>query len=260
MPPMIRTAPQDVPLPYPIELPTDLPYEDNENMDSPWHRSQMELLIHLLETSWKGRNFYCGGNMFIHFNRERARNRDFRGPDFFVVQGVDHDKPRLYWAIWDEGNRYPDVIVELLSPTTEREDRTTKKDIYEQTFKTHEYFMIDPETWELEGWRLDEHYRAIPKEEGRLWSEELEMWLGPWKGTWDGHESNWLRLFDRDGNMLPTAGEQGEARAEAEAARAQAEAARAEAEAVRADAMKSENERLRQELEALRGQLRSNQS
>ena len=49
---------------------------------------------------------------------------------------------------------YPDVIIELLSPTTAKEDRTTKKRIYEQTFHTSEYYLYDPDTQQLEGWRL----------------------------------------------------------------------------------------------------------
>jgi Uma2 family endonuclease len=230
--PMTTTEMVEVPVP-----PTDLPFDDGENMDSPWHRAQMDLLIQILETHWKGRNFYCGGNMFVHFSSEQVRNSDFRGPDFFVVLNVDHDKPRLYWAVWEENGRYPDLILELLSPTTAKEDRGRKKDIYEQTFRTSEYLLYDPETEKLEGWRLQTRYRPIAVESGRVWCEALELWLGPWKGTWEGHEAIWLRFFDRDGNMLPTEGEK---------------------EALRANAAEAEAERLRKELEALRQQSSKN--
>jgi Uma2 family endonuclease len=225
---------------YDVSFPENLPSEDNQNMDSPWHRFQMELLINVIETNWKGRDFYCGGNMFIHFSREHIRNRDFRGPDFFVVLNVDHDRPRDYWAVWEENGRYPNLIVELLSPKTSREDLTTKKDIYEQTFRTREYFCFDPDGYRLQGWRLDRRYRPIPVENGRMWSEEFEMWLGIWQGTWDGHNMTWLRFFDREGKMLPTEGEK--------------EAARADTEAARADDAVAEVQRLRDEIEALRRQ------
>ena len=233
---MTQLAPSPAPATprgYDVTLPQNLPSEDNENMDSPWHRSQIDLLINVLETNWKGRNFYCGGNMFIHFSTEHIRNRDFRGPDFFVVLDVDHDRPRDYWAVWEEKGRYPNLIIELLSPTTAREDLTTKKDIYERTFGTGEYFCYDPDGRKLLGWRLKRRYQAIPFEGERMWSEELEMWIGPWTGNWEGHDMIWLRFFDREGKMLPTGEEK---------------------EAARACAAEAEVERLRRELEAIRRQ------
>ncbi len=246
--------------PYPVSFPTNLPYDDGEPMDSPWHRDQMFLSIELLETNWKGRRFYCGGNMFVYFSIEQVRNRDFRGPDFFAVLNVDHDKPRQYWAIWDEGGRFPDFILELLSPTTLKDDLVTKKEIYEQTFRTPEYICYDPDADTLQGWRLDKRYRPIPLESGRLWLETLELWIGRWKGTYLGKDAIWLRFFDREGKMLPTAGEAEAARAEAEAARAESEAARAEAEATRATKAEEETERLRKEVETLRQQLQQPKS
>ncbi len=38
--------------------------------------------------------------------------------------------------IWEEEGRYPDVIVELTSPSTARTDKVRKKAIYEGTFRT----------------------------------------------------------------------------------------------------------------------------
>jgi Uma2 family endonuclease len=240
------TETAEVPVP-----PTDLPFDDGENMDSPWHRANIELLIDSVETRWRGRkDFYVGGNMFVHFDEERARNRNFRGPDFFVALDADHDKPRLNWTIWEENGRYPDFILELLSPTTAEEDRTTKKRVYEQFFHLPEYFFYDPELGRVEGFRLSGlRFVTIPLEpDGRVWSDVLGGFLGTWRGTYLGHEDTWVRLFEADGSLVLTA-------AEAEAARAETEAKRAEAEAARADAAVAEAERLRCELEALRQQL-----
>ena len=114
---------------YPL-IPKDLPSEDGENMESPWHRNQMQILIHVLNTTGaSAKDFYCGGNMFVHFSENRLRNERFRGPDFFVVLEVEHDRPRNSRATWEEDGKYPDLIIELLSPTTASEDLTTKKTI-----------------------------------------------------------------------------------------------------------------------------------
>jgi len=192
-------------------------------MESAWHYQQGHLLLHILETNWKGRRFYCGANMFIHFSSEQVRNRDFRGPDFYVVLDVEHDRLREYWAIWEENGRYPDFILELLSKTTELEDLTTKKDIYEQIFRTSEYVCYDPREKLIHGWQLAErYYRPVVLENGRMWCESLKLWLGPWKGDWNGTDQTWLRFFDKNGTMLPTAGELEAARANVEQARANA--------------------------------------
>jgi Uma2 family endonuclease len=228
-------------------LPRDLPYEDGKPMDSPLHRAQMELLIDCTLTRWHDRtDFYCGGDMFVHYSPERARNRDFRGPDFFVVLGTELNRPRLYWAPWDEGGLYPNVIVELLSPTTAVEDRTTKFEIYERIFRTSEYFLYDMDTHELEGYRLARRYRRIEADsQGRLWSEELGCWLGNWDGSFHKVERTWLRFSEPAFQLIPTA-------AEAERQIAETERQKAVFEQKRADDTADENARLKAELERLR--------
>ena len=154
-----------------------LPDTDGVPLETPWHYAQIGLLIAMLYCRFRGRtDFYAGGNMFIYYSREQAMNRDYRGPDFFFVNDVDGTRPRRFWAVWQEGGRFPDVIVELLSPTTAQEDRTTKRRIYERIFGTNEYILYDPDTRQLEGHRLGarRRYQAIaPDERGWLWSEEL---------------------------------------------------------------------------------------
>ena len=154
---------------------------DGEPLDSEWHRFAINVLIesllsHLLQ---QRDDFYVGGNMFVYFSEEQARNRDFRGLDFFFVDHVNRPPMRQYWAVWQEGGRYPDIIVELLSPSTTVEDRTTKEAIYEQIFHTSEYYCYDPYTQQLEGWRLVcGRYQPIePNEPGWLWCERLNLWL-----------------------------------------------------------------------------------
>jgi Uma2 family endonuclease len=209
-------------------LPFDLVYDDGEPLESGWHVYQSRLLLDLIPQAMaeQGRSdFYAGGNMFVYYSVEQARDVAsgrpyFRGPDVFWVDGVAPTPIRKAWLAWEEGGHLPDVIVELLSSSTEKIDRTTKKDLYARTFRTSEYFLYDPETWKLEGLRLmgTAYQPMIPNGDGRFWSQQLGAFLGPWHGTWDRQEDDWVRLFRSDGTMVPTSAERAEA-AEAEVAR-----------------------------------------
>src|SRR5437016_2369396 len=119
--------PADIPFP-----PKNLPSEDGEPLETNWHRDAMNFLIELIRVLYRGRSDYCvGGNNFIYFSPQQLRNEHFRGPDVFLVKDVDGSYQREYWSMWDEGNRLPDLIIELTSPSTAEVDRTVKKDIYE---------------------------------------------------------------------------------------------------------------------------------
>lgn len=207
------------------DFPTiDLPSEDGVPLESNWHRIQINQLIDSVRQLWRGKtDFFAGGNMFIYFSLQQVRNRDYKGPDFFVVKNVD-PKDRPSWIVWEENGRLPNVIVELLSPTTASADLGSKKVLYEQTFKTPEYFCYDPDSRNLQGWRLGQHltYEPLePNERGHLWSEQLGAWLGLREGEYQGITAPWVRLFG-DGHMVPTGEEAGIQRAEA----AEAEVAR----------------------------------
>ena len=112
--------------------PTDLIFDDGELLESKRHRIAMNVLIDSLYQYWSGRSdFFAGGNMFIYYSSTQVRNRDYKGPDFFVVLDVDGKTDRQGWVVWQEQGRYPDVIVELTSPSTASVDIGEKKDIYE---------------------------------------------------------------------------------------------------------------------------------
>jgi len=210
-----------------IELPTlELPTEDGIPLETPWHRSEINLLIELTRCHWRDRtDFYTGGNMFIYYSIKQALDiatqpatpRRYRGPDFFVVKDVDGTRYRGAWVVWEEGGRYPDLIIELLSPSTAVVDRTEKKTLYERTFRTAEYYCYDPMSQELEGWWLSrEGYEALtPGPEGWLWSAVLGLWLGRWEGVFQGERAVWLRFFDAEGRLVLTGEEAAEQRAEA---------------------------------------------
>jgi Uma2 family endonuclease len=218
----------------PIIPDLDLPEEDGVPLETNWHRAQINLLIDVITHRWRDRtDFFVGGNMFIYYSLRQARNRDYKGPDLFLVKDVDGTRPRGKWVVWEEDGRFPDAIVELMSPSTAAEDLGRKKGLYERTFHTPGYFAYDPDADRLFGWRLlDQAYTPLtPNADGRLWSVELEAWLGRWSGDYLGQTAVWLRLFDSDGRLLPTQGEAGAQRVaelEAENERLRAELSRRE--------------------------------
>jgi Uma2 family endonuclease len=246
--------------PYP---PQDLPSEDGVPLETNWHRVQMNLLIELIECHRRGQNdFFAGGNMFVHFSEEEVRNRDFRGPDFFLVNGVSHRQDRPYWAIWKEGGRYPDLIIELMSPTTRDIDLTTKFEVYEKTFATREYVAYDPDTRQIHAWRKSDKGRfrpIVPNNRDHYYLEVAELWLGTWRGKHqDENDATWLRLFDEFGNLVPTKDEISDAekaRADAAVARADSEKARADAADARADSERARADAVSAELARLKAQL-----
>jgi len=232
----------------------ELPSEDGIPLESSWHRDEINLLIASIRCHWRDRtDYYVAGNMFIYYSLQQARSREYRGPDFFVVKDVDGSYMRDSWIVWEEGGRYPDVIIELLSPSTAHQDKGVKKRLYERTFRTPEYYCYDPLSEELLGWRLSARgYVPIePDPQGRLWSEELELWLGIWAGEYLQQHAHWLRFFEADGKLVLIADEAAQQRADAEQLRAEAERRRAEAERQRAEAAEAELARLRERLAAL---------
>ena len=143
-----------------------------------------------------------------------------------------------------------------MSKTTKKADLTTKKDIYERTLKTHEYFCYDPDTRELFGWRLNGIYKTIdPNERGWLWSKELGLWLGVWQGEYLGYNLPWLRFFDADGTPVSTFSEAAQQHADAMRQRADAMQQHADAMQQRADAMQQRAEAEKQRADALAAEL-----
>lgn len=64
----------------------------------------------------------------------------------------------------------PDLIIEVLSPGTEKFDRKEKKKVYEE-HGVKEYWMIDVKTKDVTGYQLKENkYTVIPSETGTITS------------------------------------------------------------------------------------------
>jgi Uma2 family endonuclease len=214
----------EIPLPPRGE---DLPCDDGEPLETARHRIAMNLLIDSLAHYWRDReDVYVGGNMFIYYSSQQAKNRDFRGPDFYAVLDVDGTISRKSWVVWEEDGRYPDVIIELMSDSTARVDKNEKKLIYQRIFRTADYFVFHPyDENSLQGWHLvGNEYIPIEKQpNGWMWSESLGLWLGTWWGKILQEETHWLRFFTPQEELVLLDNEQ--ARQEAQQARQEAEQA-----------------------------------
>ncbi len=203
---------------------TELILDDGEPMESNRHRIAMNVLIRSINQAFANRdNFFAGGNMFVYYSSTQVRNRDFKGPDFFVVLDVDGTRERQGWVVWEENGRYPDVIVELMSPSTAEADTGVKKTIYEQIFRTPDYYVFNPfDPDSLQGWHLDanQQYQPLtPNEQGWLWCQRLGLWLATWEGAIDRETAVWLRFYDQAGNLVLLPEEAANARSERLAAR-----------------------------------------
>ena len=119
-------------------------HSDEPEMESSLHYTQLALLASCLEELWRDRSdFFIGANLTIYFSRQQLKNRDFRGPDFFLVKQTQK-QPRRSWVVWEEDGKYPDLIIELLSPATAESDKTLKKTLYQDRFRTPGYFWFSP--------------------------------------------------------------------------------------------------------------------
>ncbi|NEP13101.1 MAG: Uma2 family endonuclease [Symploca sp. SIO2C1] len=177
--------------------PGDL-YSDEPPLETELHLRQIILFLSCLELLWRDRNdFYAAANLTVYYSPKQLKSEYFRGPDFFVVLGTEK-KTRKSWVVWEEDGKYPNVIVEVLSESTANTDKTTKKKIYQDTFRTPDYFLFDPENLELTGFHLvDGKYEELePNEQGHLWSQQLGLYLGI--------HDNFVRLFTPEEQLVPT--------------------------------------------------------
>jgi Uma2 family endonuclease len=161
----------------------------------------MILLLKCLEWWWRDRSdFFAAGNLTIYYSPQQRKSEFFRGPDFFVVLGTER-KPRPSWVVWQEGGQYPHVIIEILSDSTAETDRGLKKQIYQDIFRTPDYFWFDPNSFEFQGFQLvgGQYQPLEANEQGCLWSQQLQLFLGL--------ENGQLRFSTPQGKLVPTAEE-----------------------------------------------------
>lgn len=134
----------------------ELVFSDGEPLESDRHVKQMTLAIESLEDHWRGRSdFYVAGNTFVYYSELQTKKNDFRGPDVYVVLGVERFRERDAWIAWEEGGRLPDVVIEIVSQSTEHVDRGPKMDLYARVWRARAYVIYDPFSHRLDAYELD---------------------------------------------------------------------------------------------------------
>ncbi len=131
-----------------------------------------------LEQFFRGESdVYVSGNILFYYVEGNPKKRV--APDVFVARGVRKGDRRVY-KLWEEG-RAPEVVFEVSSRQTWREDLNTKWRLYED-LGVKEYFIFDPEydylVEPLIAWRLESgRYEAVEVVDGAVKSETLNLEL-----------------------------------------------------------------------------------
>ncbi len=215
---MFQTDPPRSPKDY---LPTmyDLPSENPEEPGLPdeFHLLQPRLLAEtFLPPDYPSEDVFTGSDLNLYYDVRHTSW--YKRPDWFGAVGIsrlyEQRDLRLSYVTWQEGVN-PIVVVELLSPGTEREDLgqtlrdadqpPTKWEVYERVLRIPYYIVFNRYTDELQVFRLEGgSYRVLEATPLRFWFEELRLGLGLWEGTYQGIERQWLRWFDALGNWIST--------------------------------------------------------
>lgn len=177
-----------------------------------------------------GRQATVLADQFLYYAQGFPRLRV--APDVMVIFDVAPGG-RDNYKVWEEG-QVPQVIFEMTSKGTQKQDQEDKKNLYEQ-LGVSEYWLFDPKgEWieeKLRGYKLEgETYQLI---RDRV-SQVLEL-----RVTVEGELLGFYRLDTGEKLLIPTElaekAEQERQRAEMERQRAEMERQRAEMERQRAD-------------------------
>ena len=246
------TEQSDPPLSPRETLPTmyDLPSEDPEESGvDQFHDFQPELLwLTFRPANYRSDRVFSASDLNLYYDVHHQNW--YKRPDWFGVVGVprlyDGNDLRLSYVIWQEGVS-PSLIVELLSPSTEKEDLgenrpeyynsnngygddtngyadkpPSKWEVYERILRVPYYVVYSRYTDQLRVFVLQgDHYERLILTEPRVWLKELGLGLGLWDGEYKGIHRLWLRFYDADGNWILTDTESASKLAEMEGQRAE---------------------------------------
>jgi Uma2 family endonuclease len=200
-------------------LPTmyDLPSEDPEEPGLPdeYHLLQPQLLAYTFRpANYSEDETFLASDLNLYYDVRHSLW--YKCPDWFAVVGVDRlyeqRDLRMSYVVWQEGVN-PFVVVELLSPGTEKEDLgetlrevnqpPTKWEVYERILRVPYYVVFDRYTDQLKAFQLiGSSYSELELSTQRIWINDIQLGLGLWQGVYQGIERFWLRWYDGSGNWV----------------------------------------------------------
>ncbi|MFM7437119.1 MAG: Uma2 family endonuclease, partial [Snowella sp.] len=216
----LSTLPQE-------QLPTmyDLPSEEigDSGLPDQYHFWQGELLSEtFVPPNYPSNQVFVACDLNLYYTLDHTLW--YKRPDWFAVVGVERfyrkNEPRLSYVIWQE-KVPPFVLVELLSPSTEKEDLGLSKSkpgkppdkwqVYEKILKIPYYVVFDGQRNYLRLFKLiNGSYQAEDVSKGEYWFAEIQLGLKLVFGKYQGLNRLWLRWCDAGGNLIPTSNERAE--------------------------------------------------
>jgi Uma2 family endonuclease len=212
--------------PVEVGLPThlDLPETDGKPVENAFEHPQSALLsdvlLPVLNRLHPDDNYFVGADTGIYWYHARPNPLDgCKSPDWYYVPNVPrllNGELRRSYVQWHE-KAYPLMVIEYVSGNGDEERDTTpitgKFWVYEHGISAVFYLIWDAPRGQLEVYELvrGRYQRLPPDPNGRVRIGDMDVSFGVWHGEYHGYTTDWLRAWDRDGNMLLTADENAEA-------------------------------------------------
>ncbi|MHC5759874.1 Uma2 family endonuclease [Nostoc sp.] len=207
-------SPKEV-LPTMYDLPSE--YPEDSGLPDEFHLFQPQLLRETFcPPNYPAEEVFVASDLNLYYDLRHTLW--YKRPDWFAAMGVsrlyEQQNLRLSYVIWQEGVA-PFVVVELLSPGTEKEDLgqtlgeinqpPTKWEVYERILRVPYYIVFDRYSDKLQVFQLvADSYSELDLSTPRVWMPGLELGLGLWQGSYQQIERLWLRWYDASGNWVPT--------------------------------------------------------
>ncbi|MEQ8385827.1 MAG: Uma2 family endonuclease [Coleofasciculus sp. A1-SPW-01] len=205
-------------------LPTmyDLKSEDPEEPGLPdkYHLLQARFLEDTFcPPNYPTDHIFVASDLNLYYNPRQTNW--YKRPDWFAVVGVDRlyeqRDLRMSYVVWQEEVN-PFVVVELISPGTEKEDLgqtlreanqpPTKWEVYERILRVPYYIVFNGRTNQLRAFQLmGSRYTELDVSEPRVWMDDIQLGLGLWQGFYGECDRTWLRWYDAQSNWILTPSE-----------------------------------------------------
>lgn len=191
----------------------ELPCSDDTPVDNEDQNLLPNILLFLLQSIWKDRlDWFFGVDMAIYHTTGISPQVPVV-PDAFLSLGVERKKggkSRKSYATWEENDRVPLLVLEMVSHTPGGE-YDCKLEIYRQLGVLY-YIVYNPEYWSRDKQQPFEVYKLVNSSyqlqiSEPYWLEEIGLGIGRVRGVFNGIEQEQLAWFDRHGTRYLTDGE-----------------------------------------------------